>query len=137
MTEAGCALHAHVQAGPQAVKDSIDEDSRHTATDSLAFDDVQRDSPTFDYLLGVARGGGTVVALEIHPANAGEVGTVLAKQARTLEALAAHRCQACRIDAWIWVASSRVDLPPRSAKRWLLAQHGILGPHGRIDLRRI
>lgn len=126
-------LSTAVQPGLQAlaVAHRTQIEQKQNATDSLCFDDVERDSPCFDYLLGVV--ADDVLAVEVHPATAGELKSIFAKQAATRERLA--RANVTHpIDRWVWLASGKVDVPGDSADRVRLAERGIQGPSRRTTL---
>ena len=139
MAAKGCALREKLRPGLQSLsggdRQKVVKESRRFATDSMSFDEVMPNAPTFDYLIGTRTSADLVVALEIHPATSSEVQRMLQKQEQTKPTLERFGCGLCSVDAWIWVSSGSVDLPYTSPKRRLLADKRILGPHGRVDLR--
>lgn len=135
---ASCELAPHVRPGLGALgghRDTILEASRARATDSLSFDDVVRDSETFDYLIGIPA---AVVALEVHPAQTHEVKRIVLKKRRTAAFLSARGCS-CPIARWFWAPTRGVHLRSRAPNRMrlLLEKNGIAWPVGQIDLRQL
>lgn len=131
-----CGLAPHVRPGLQALGTHsavILEKSRPLATDSLGFDEVVLNSPTFDYLVGVPA---AVFALEVHPAQTGEVKRIVEKKQRTQAVLAEHKCT-CSVERWCWAPTKGVHLPTMTRARAILNQAGIDWPVGQLDLRRL
>jgi hypothetical protein len=131
--------YTHVKEGLRALGrhgNAILKASRGMATDSLAFDDVRPDSPTFDYLVGVQVERAAVVALEVHPAQTHEVERIVEKKRQTVAFLAGRRC-ACQVDRWRWAPTRGVHLRTATRARQLLVQNGIDWPVDQLDLRQI
>lgn len=125
-------LAPYIKAGLRALGNDgkvILEVSRLLATDSLSFDDVAPNSPTFDYLVGVPT---AAVALEVHPAQTHEMRRIVEKKLRTRALLST-----CTIERWCWAPTKGVHLPTTTRARILLAEHGIAWPVGQIDLRQL
>lgn len=125
-------LAPYVRAGLRALGNHravILEASRPLATDSLSFDEISPNSPTFDYLVGIPM---AAVALEVHPAETHEVKRIVDKKLRTKALLAT-----CSIEHWCWAPTNGVHLPTTTRARVLLAEHGIAWPVGQLDLRQL
>jgi hypothetical protein len=73
--------------------------------------------------------------IEVHPATAGEVTKVIAKQQWARQLLEV-RCAGCRPAAsrWYWVASGKVYLRPTDPQSRRLRRTGIQGPLTRLVL---
>lgn len=88
-------------------------------------------SPLWDYGIAVRVSGSEQVTwIEVHPADSGHVGPVLAKLAWLKDWL---RESAPALDAltrpgrgYVWLATGAVSLPPTSPKRRLIAQRGLV-----------
>jgi hypothetical protein len=79
----------------------------------------------WDYILGTDDGA---FGMEVHPAKASEVDTVIRKK-RWAETLLARRCR-LQISAWYWVVpqGSRLQFTQQSPHARRLAQERILFP---------
>lgn len=131
---ATCKLAPHLKPGLRALGNHsgvILEKSRSHASDSLSFDEVVRDSPTFDYLVGMPA---AVIALEVHPAQASQVKRLVEKKKRTKAFLSDCRC-ICVVERWCWAPTKGVHLPTITRARAILNQAGIEWPVGQLDLR--
>ena len=125
------SLALSVNCGIQALKkvdrSAVDEPLRTQFRDSLDLDTALAteypNAPRWDYLLGHCSSG--IVALEIHPATASEVGAVIAKKEAAVSQLRDHLKPGHRVDRWYWAASGRAALGP-GRSRFQLAMAGIV-----------
>jgi hypothetical protein len=92
--------------------------------------EAEPNAPRWDYV--AARRDGTTVGVEVHPAKASEVDTVIAKKRWAEQRLLSH-C-VLRVDRWYWVrpARSRLQFTPLSPKARLLAMSGVRFPVARV-----
>jgi hypothetical protein len=101
---------------------------------SLDLDRARREAepnaPRWDYILGEREGGS--IGLEVHPAKASEVDTVIEKK-RWAEGRLSHHCD-LRVGRWCWVRppGSPLQFTPIGPKARLLAKNGIQFPVARL-----
>lgn len=91
------------------------------------FKDAEPQASRWDYIVCY---NGELLAVEIHPANTGEVNAMIAKKQWLARKWADLNLEAeCgRIKVYHWVASGKVDVLPQSPQAKRLAQSGLLGP---------
>jgi hypothetical protein len=116
------ASHRRLVSRPNGYACSLDLDEARRPADPR--------SARWDYILGQQDGAG--VGVEVHPAKASEVSTVIAKK-NWAQGLLRDRCR-LEVRRWFWVrpTGSRLQFTPRSAKAHLLAENGIVFPVARL-----
>lgn len=125
-------LLARVRSGLEALEKphrrQISPELANQFGDSLDLDKalqgVHPEEPRWDYLLGYTVNQ-RVIAVETHSAKEDQISKVIAKRVAALRQLRPHLKQACRIEAWIWVASGVVDFADTEIARRRLDQAGI------------
>jgi len=92
--------------------------------------------PLWDYVVGLAGNpADRVWFIEVHPAASSHVKTVLKKLEWLRNWLDQHACCLNALERrFLWVSSSRVDIPQHAPQRRLLAQNG-LELHGRLEIQ--
>jgi hypothetical protein len=93
-------------------------------------------APRWDYVLVVSGTAERGVAVEVHPATAGEVDAVLRKREWAKRTLEGH-CPSAGIGPsdWYWIASGKVFLRATDPQFRRLRQSGLQGPIERLVLR--
>lgn len=135
----GSRLLAKVEAGLQALRRPhrglVDDSLRTEFDDSLDLDAALRREHAgqrrWDYVIGRRRGA-QMIGLEPHPASDREVDRVIEKRSSAVEQLAPHLRPGCRVAAWCWVATGRVDFLTLERVRRRLDQEGITFVDGRL-----
>jgi hypothetical protein len=127
-------LQSLVRRGVEAVEAAhklyLDESVRTRFADSLELDAAMKQDPRYinnhrwDYLLGDA-GTQCVIALEPHSAKSDEVSRVITKKAAAVEQLKEHLRLGKKVEAWLWVASGKVQFANTEKELRRLDQAGI------------
>jgi len=131
-------LVAAVEVGKKALRKSdrerlVEKPTRIRVVDSLDLDCAARleqpEENRWDYLVGTSAAVAPVIAVEVHPANPGQVDTIVAKKKMAEGFLEAHLIKGMRPARWFWVAtgSTTVSKNTREYRRLQLAGIDLVG----------
>ena len=118
----------------------LSEEARAGIADSLDLDEALRaEEPRgrrWDYLLGDETSG-SLVGIERHKAESGEVRAVIEKKLAAEAALAEHLREGRRVNRWLWLASGGVKFPKGNKQVARLAKAGIRFAGRRIEKKHL
>ncbi|ATB36344.1 hypothetical protein CYFUS_001758 [Cystobacter fuscus] len=131
--EPGCALVAAVHPGKRALRKSdrerIVESAAARVVDSLDLDTqtaAERGSENrWDYLLGTTRSDLPLIAVEVHPANTGQVKVLIAKKRAAEAVLRSVLEPGQTVKRWYWIASGKTVITRNTPESRMLDAAGI------------
>jgi hypothetical protein len=140
----GDVLGSAVQPGKQALqridRSRVEEGTSIKVVDSLDLDGATRGGHSrenrWDYLIGVSRADCSVVAVEVHPASAGQAKTIVAKKKAAQNVLRSSLVQGAVVHRWYWVASGKTTLTRNTPEARLLDANGIRLVGRQLSLER-
>lgn len=138
------SLKGHVRTGLGAIeaghREHFAAEVKALFSDSLDLDKAikaghEREN-RWDYLLGCTLNG-TVVAVEPHSAEQGEVDVIIRKRAAAQKHLRGHLKPGITISRWLWVASGKCHFADTEKIRRKLDQHGIEFVGARVQRKHL
>lgn len=129
-----------IQALSRADRRRIELARANVVVDSIGLDAALKgehpSTARWDYWIGVRSSTGPLVAVEVHPANEGEVKGVIAKKHWALDVANKHLPNKS-VAAWYWIASGKTSITTNSRESRQLADAGIELVGSRLRLPRI
>ncbi|WNG24159.1 hypothetical protein F0U62_09070 [Cystobacter fuscus] len=140
----GTVLVAAVHPGKRALR-KADRERIVESTAARVIDSLDLDTQTaaehgnenrWDYLLGTSQAGLPLIAVEVHPANTGEVKVLIAKK-RAAEAVLRSALEPGQtVKRWYWIASGKTVITRNTPEARMLDAAGIRLVGSQLHLMR-
>ncbi|EPX54939.1 hypothetical protein D187_009678 [Cystobacter fuscus DSM 2262] len=137
------ALVAAVHPGKRALRkgdrERVVESAAVRVIDSLDLDaqtSAERGNENrWDYLLGTTQSNLPLIAVEVHPANTGEVKVLIAKKRAAEKVLRSELKPGATVKRWYWIASGKTVITRNTPESRMLDAAGIrlVGSHLHLE----